>query len=102
MMTPQQPGGQQEGSRVDVLMATKLLERSLGAFGAPSKEGKAILTALKALGGAFGQTEGGSEQLMPAELRHMIGQFAGPGMPGAPPGAGAPPPGGPPPGAPPG
>jgi hypothetical protein len=93
MLTPQQPAGQQEGSRVDVLMATKLLERSLGAFGAPSPEGKAILKALSSLGAAFGKTERGSEQLMPAELRHMIGQFAGPGMPGAPPGAGAPPPG---------
>lgn len=99
MMTPQMPAGQQEASRVEVMMATKLLERSIPAFGIGSKEGKAILTALKALGGAFGKTEGNTEQLMPAELRKMIAEFAGPGMPGPPPGAGAPPGGPPQPGA---
>jgi hypothetical protein len=93
------PAGQQEGSRVEVLMAVKLLERSVPAFGAPSKEGKAILSALKSLGAAFGKTEGNTEQLMPAELRKMIAEFTGPGMPGPNPGAGAPPGGPPQPGA---
>jgi hypothetical protein len=101
MMTPQQPAGQQEASRVEVLMATKMLERAIPAFGIQAKEGKAILSALKALGAAFGKTEGNSEQLMPAELRKMIAEFAGPGMPGPAPGAGAPPGGAPPGGAPP-
>lgn len=86
---------------MEVLLATKMLERAIPAFGATGKEGKAILAALKALGGAFGKTEGNTEQLMPAELRKMIAEFTGPGMPGPPPGAGAPP-GGAPPGGPPG
>lgn len=98
------PAGQQEGSRIDVMMATKLLERCIPSFGIGSKEGKAILTALKSLGGAFGESEQKTQELMPAELRHMIAAAAGPGMPGQPPGAGSqPPPGAAPPGgAPPG
>lgn len=95
MMTPQEPAGQQEASRVEVLLATKMLERAIPAFGSQSKEGQAIMTALKSLGAHFGKTEGSTEQLMPAELRKMISEFTGPGMPGPPPGAGAPP-GGPP------
>jgi len=81
-------------------MATRLLERALSAFGSPSEEGKAILKCLSSLGAVFGKSEGGTEQLMPAELRKMIAEFAGPGMPGPAPGAGAPPGGAPQPGAP--
>ena len=89
MMSPAMPAGQQEGSRVDVMMATKLLERCIPAFGIGTKEGKSILSALKALGSAFGESEQKTQELMPAELRHMIAAAAGPGMPGAPQGAGA-------------
>ena len=62
-------------------MATKLLERCIPAFGIGSKEGKAILSALKSIGGAFGESEGKTEELMPAELRHMIAAAAGPANP---------------------
>lgn len=88
MMTPQTPQGQQEGSKVDVMLATKMLERSIVAFGVTSKEGKAILTALKTLGSAFGEDEEKTQELMPAEIRQMMQQLAGPGAEGgAPPGA---------------
>lgn len=91
MTTPQPPAGLQEASRVNIHMATQLLQRSIAAFGVGSKEGRAILTSLKALGSAFGEQEGSTKELMPAELRKMIGEFAGPGIPGPAPGAGAPP-----------
>lgn len=92
MMTPQQPHGQQEGSRIDVLMATKMLERALPSFGVQSPEGKAILTALKGLAKAFGESEQNTQELMPAELRHMMAAAAGPGTPGGPPPQAATPP----------
>lgn len=104
MMTPQKPAGQQEGAKVDALMAVKMLERALPAFGSGTDEGKAILKAITALGHAFGKEEGQTEELMPAEIKQMLQGLAGPGAPpkgaspapppgGAPPGAGAPPPG---------
>lgn len=93
MMSPQQPHGQQEGSRIDVLLATKMLERALPSFGIASPEGKAILTALKGLGKIFGESEQKTDELMPAELRQMMAAAAGPGTPGgAPPQAATPPP----------
>lgn len=80
MMTPQTPEGAQEGSKVNVLMATKILERAIAAFGVTSKEGKAIMTALKALGAAFGEQEENTQELMPAEIRQMMQTLAGPGQ----------------------
>lgn len=80
-------------------MAVKMLEQAVAAFGIGSEEGKAILSAHKTLSKKFGSSEGNTQQLMPAELRHMIAEFAGPGMPGGNPGAGAPPGGPPQPGA---
>lgn len=94
MMAPSQQGGSQEGSRVDVMMGCKLLERGLGVFGSTSKEGKAILGALSTLAKAFGKTEDNTSELMPAELKHMIAAASGPGNPN-PQGGGAPPPGAP-------
>lgn len=92
MMTPQQPHGQQEGSRVEVLLATKMLERALPSFGIASNEGKAILTALKGLAKVFGESEQTTQELMPAELRQMMAAAAGPGTPGGPPQQAATPP----------
>jgi hypothetical protein len=104
MMTPQKPAGQQEGAKVDVLMAQKMLERALAAFGSGNEHGKAILKAISSLAHAFGKEEGQTEELMPAEIKQMLQGLAGPGAPPKPPpGAGAPPPPGaqaaPPPGA---
>jgi hypothetical protein len=93
MMTPQKPAGQQEGAKVDCLMAVKMLEKALPAFGSAGEEGKAILKAISALGKAFGKEEGSTEELMPAEIKQMLQGLAGPGAPpkGAPPPQAAPP-----------
>jgi hypothetical protein len=105
MMSPQKPEGAQEDSKVNCLLAQKLLERALPAFGSGAEEGKAILKAISALAKAFGKSESSTEELTPAEKMQMLQGLAGPGAPpkGAPPGAGAggpPPPGAaPPPGA---
>jgi hypothetical protein len=85
MLTPQQPHGAQADARVNVLMATKMLERSIASFGVQTKEGQAIMKALTTLGKTFGEKEGNDDELMPAELKHMIAQAAGPGTPGGPP-----------------
>lgn len=102
MSTPQQPKGQQEGAKVDALMAVKMLERTLPAFGSQSDEGKAVLKAISALAKAFGRAEDKTQELMPAEMKTLLAGLSGPGAAGPPPGAappgppagaGAPPPG---------
>jgi hypothetical protein len=104
MMSPQKPGGAQEGAKVDALMAVKMLEKALPAYGSGTEEGKAILKAITALGKAFGKEESSTSELMPAEIKQMLQSLAGPGAPpkgapptappgAAPPGAAAPPPG---------
>lgn len=95
MMTPQEPAGQKEGARVNVLMAVKILERALADFGATTEEGQAVLSAIKGLAKKFGATQDKSEELMPAEMGIIQQALAGPGQAGGPPGA--PPPGGAPP-----
>lgn len=97
MMSPQNPEGQTAGARVQVLMAQKLLEQSLVAFGSGEPEGQAILKAISTLVKKFGKHEEKSEELMPSEAKQILKGIAGPGRPpGPPPGAGGPPPGGPP------
>jgi len=98
MMAPTPPAGLQEGAAVQVLMAQKILEKSLAAFGSGDPKGKAIIQALGSLGRAFGKKESKTEELMPAEMKEITQALAGPGAgpkPAAPP---APPAGGPPPG----
>jgi predicted house-cleaning noncanonical NTP pyrophosphatase (MazG superfamily) len=107
MMTPQNADGAQQSSRVKRLLAQKLLEQALPAYGSGKKEGKAILDAITKLAKAFGKNESETEELAPAEKMQLVQDLAGPGEPpkGPPPGGpgpqpltgGAPPP--PPPGA---
>lgn len=93
MMTPQAPAGELAEAKMNVLMAVKVLERSLAAFGSTSKEGKAVLKSIKSLSTEFGADESQSEEMMPAELKQLLAGLSGPGQP---PGGGGPPPGGPP------
>jgi len=93
MMTPQQPKGDQEGAKVDVLMAIKMLEKALPKYGSGEPGGKAILKAITALGKEFGKEEGQTEELMPAEIKALLQGVAGPGAPPKPPQPAAPPPG---------
>jgi hypothetical protein len=105
MMTPQVPAGEQAEAKVQVLMGLKVLTKALGVFGPTSKEGKALMSAIKAVASQFGEDEESTEELQPAAIKAMLGGMAGPGQgpSGAPPpGMGAPPPGGPPGMAPPG
>lgn len=98
MMTPQEPAGQKQGARVNVLMAVKILERALADFGSTTEEGEAVLSAIKSLSRKFGKQESQTQELLPAEMGIIQQALAGPGQTGGPPGM---PPGGAPP-APPG
>jgi hypothetical protein len=93
MMTPQEPAGKKEGAKVDALMGIKMLEKAFHGFTAQTKEGKVILKVLGQLTKEFGQDEDKTEELMPEEIKQLIGGLAGPGQPPGPPGGGAPPPG---------
>jgi hypothetical protein len=93
MMSPQKPEGAQEDSKVNCLLAQKLLEKALPAFGSGAEEGKAILKAISALAKAFGKQESSTEELTPAEKMQMLQGLAGPGAPPKPPQGAPPPPG---------
>jgi hypothetical protein len=107
MLTPQKAGGHTASAKAAVMVCRKLFEQVLPLFGSQTDEGKAVLKCLKEIGGAFGEEESKTNELMPAEIQQLLAGLAGPGapapgMPGPPkpPGAGAPP--GAAPGAPPG
>jgi hypothetical protein len=94
MTTPQPKEGLSQAAMVNIAMVLHLLEQSLPAFGSPTDKGKAILSALKGLGSAFGKERPKSDALIPAELQQLMATQPGgkpPGAPqGMPPGAGAP------------
>jgi hypothetical protein len=81
MLSPQKKEGQQEDGAVNALLAKKLLERALPAFGTSDSKGQAILKALTALSKAFGKDESSTEELTPAEKMQMLQGLAGPGAP---------------------
>lgn len=96
MTTPEAPEGLREAAKVDVMLAVKVLERALPAFGFDTKEGKAILNSLKSFSKVFGTSEQSTQELMPAEIQSLMQtmpQGAG-GGPGAAPAPTAPAPGG--------
>lgn len=93
MMTPQLPKGKQEGAKVDVKMAVKVLVQTLASFEPGGAEFKAVMASIKALEKVFGEEESQTQELMPAEIKQLLQGLAGPGqMPGAPPGGAMPPP----------
>lgn len=94
MLTPQAPVGEQAGAKVQILTAQKVLVQAMQSFDPGSKEFKGLLSAIKALTGAFGKDEESTEELQPAEIKNLLQGIAGPGQgpSGAPPGPpGAPP-----------
>jgi hypothetical protein len=93
MMTPQHPQGEEEAAKVDLMAASKMLLKVMGALGPKHPLGKASLTAYKAIAGEIGKDEESTEELQPAMIKQLLQGVSGPGQ-----GAGA---GGPPPGAPP-
>lgn len=95
MLTPQPNAGEQEGAKVQITMALKILENSLSKFDSKMDEHKSILKAITNLAKIVGKTEEKSEQYMPAEIKAINQGLLGSGQPPKPPG----PPGAPPPGA---
>lgn len=92
MMTPQNADGAQQGARVKCLLAQKLLEQALPAYGSQHKDGQAILKAITSLAKAFGKQESSTEELAPAEKMQMVQDLAGPGAAPKGPAPGGPPP----------
>lgn len=103
MNTPEPMPGIEKGARVQVQIASQMLQRELPHFKLDSPEFKALSSSLSTLQKAFGKTQEGDRALIPAEIRNMIAA-ANPSMsPGAKAmSGGSPPPGAPPSGAPPG
>ena len=102
MLSPQPAAGDQEGAKVDCLMAQKILEKALSKFPGGGKEHKAVLQSISTLAKAFGKEEDKTAELMPAEIKQMLASLAGPGgsqKPPTPPPGAAPPGAAPPPGA---
>lgn len=104
MATPQPMAGVEKGARIQVQVASQMLQRELPHFQLDSEEFKAVSDALRTLQKAFGKSQDEDQKLFPAEIMNMLaavgpgsqspGQKAMAGAPagGPPPGAGAPPP----------
>jgi hypothetical protein len=94
--------GVEKGARVQIQVASQMLQRELPHFPLDSKEFEAISNALRTIQKAFGKSQDEDQKLFPAEIMNMLsavgpgnkspGQQAMQGAPGgAPaPGAGAP------------
>lgn len=99
MATPQPMAGIQKGARIQVQVASQMLQRELPHFPLESPEFEALSEALRKIQKAFGKTQDEDRKAFPAEIMNML-SAVGPGsqspgqkaMAGAPPpGAGAPP-----------
>jgi hypothetical protein len=104
MATPQPMAGVEKGARIQIQVASQMLQRELPHFQLDSEQFKAVSDALRTLQKAFGKTQDEDQKLFPAEIMNMLsavgpgskspGQQAMAGAPpmgGAAPGAGAPP-----------
>ena len=95
MSTPQPKEGVTQAAKVNVQMASKLLEQALSAFGSQTEEGKAILNSLRLLSKQFGEGSDKAKSLIPAELMQLMQEIPGAGAgPAGPKGAPPMPPGG--------
>ena len=106
MATPKPMEGIEKAARVQIQVASEMLQRELPHFPLDSPEFDAVSKALATLSKAFGKTKDEDRRLFPAEIMNMLGALGpgakspgaaamgGPPPPGAggPPGAGAPPP----------
>ena len=72
MLTPEEKQGDQANAKVNVQMAMDLMQQALVTFGSESKEGKKILEVITSLARVFGETEGKTRELIPAEIMQMI------------------------------
>ena len=85
MTTPQEPKGQQQAARVQVMMAMDLLAKSIPELGPSSEDGAAVLKALGSLSKAFGKVQDKTREMIPAEILQMLSSLpqAGGSSPGA-------------------
>ena len=72
MLTPEDAKGDQAGAKVNIQIAMDLMQQALPAFGSESVEGKKILDVLTSLARVFGETEGKTRELIPAEILQMV------------------------------
>lgn len=100
MNTPEKMPGMEKAARVQVQIASEMLQRELPHFPLDGDQFKALTAALGTIQKAFGKSKDEDRKLFPAEVMNMIGAVgpgaASPGQKamagGPPPGAGAPPP----------
>lgn len=93
MNTPQPMEGMQKAARIQVQVASEMLQRELPHFPLDSPEFKAISGALSSMGKVFGKSKDEDRKLFPAEIMNMLSAVGGggkPPAPAAPPGAPAP------------
>jgi hypothetical protein len=92
MSTPQKPEGLEKGSRIQVQIASEMLQRELPNFELNSPEFDALSKSLATLKKCFGGSEDQDRKLFPSEVMNML-SAVGPGAksPGQAAIAGAPP-----------
>ena len=85
MTTPQEPKGQQQAAKVQVMMAMDLLAKSIPELGPSTEDGAAVLKALGSLSKAFGKVQDKTRELIPAEILQLLSSLpqAGGSSPGA-------------------
>jgi hypothetical protein len=72
MSTPEEKKGEQEKARLNVMMALDMLQSAIGAFAPDSEENQTIQKVVADITRRFGEREGDTRQLIPAEILQMI------------------------------
>ena len=72
MSTPEPQAGNMEQARLNVMMALDMLQEALKTFGTASKEGEMLAKVVGDITTQFGEREGETRQLMPAEVMQLI------------------------------
>ncbi len=72
MSTPNPMEGLQTEAMVNMTLCMEVLAKALPAFGPATKEGKAVMNALKALTNVFGKDRQQAGELIPAQLTNLL------------------------------
>ncbi len=72
MSTPNPMEGLQMEAMVNMTLVMDVLAKSIPAFGPTTKEGKAVLNALKTLTNAFGKDRQAAGEFAPAQLTNLL------------------------------
>jgi len=78
MATPQKMEGIEKAARIQIQVASEMLQRELPNFPLDSEQFDAVSKALATLGKAFGKSKDEDRKLFPAEVMNMVGAI-GPG-----------------------